>query len=122
MARTLTLVTVLAAMAGGSHKKADGLAPATDWSADRAEMIPPGAGPSAPSGSPHDPHVAIGGGDPNDPHAGIDMGAAAAGPGGAGGGGADPHAGVDMGAAHAGVDLPKIPADAVSLYLDTVVP
>ncbi len=91
MARTLTLVTVLAALAGCSKKKSEGLKPADDWNAEQAEMVPPGVGPAA---SPHNPHVAVGGGDPSDPHAGVDMGGAA--------GGADPsnpHAGVDMTAA-----------------------
>jgi hypothetical protein len=104
MGRSITLVTVIAALAGCSHKKADGLAPASDWNADRAEVVPQGTGPVP---SPHVPHVAVGGGDPNDPHAGVDMGGA----GGAGGGGEDPHAGVDMGGGaatgnpHAGVDM-----------------
>lgn len=89
------LVVVLALSACGK-KKAEGLAPAQDWNADRAEVIPPGVGPT---GSPHDPHVAIGGGDPSDPHAGVDMG-----------GGENPHAGVDMGGEnpHAGVDMSKV--------------
>jgi hypothetical protein len=101
MGRTLTLVTIVAALAACSRKKAEGLPPAQDWSAERAEVIPPGVGP-AQGGSPHDPHVAIGAGDPDDPHGGGAM---------AGGGGADPHAGVDMSAAHAGVDMAKMAPD-----------
>jgi hypothetical protein len=61
-------------------------------------MVPP----AGPTGSPHDPHVALGAGDPDDPHAGIDMGPAAE----------NPHEGVDMAAAggnpHEGVDVSKM--------------
>jgi hypothetical protein len=104
MRYALVLVVALSACA---KKKSEGLKPADDWNVDRADVIPPGTGPT---GSPHDPHVAIGAGDPDDPHAGVDM---------TGGGQDNPHAGVDMtgagganphggGDPHAGVDMSKV--------------
>jgi len=81
----MRLVVLIAVLASCSSKKAHGLQPAQDWNADRADVIPPGVGPT---GSPHDPHVAIGGGDPSDPHAGVDMNN--------GEETDDPHKGVDM--------------------------
>jgi hypothetical protein len=92
-------IALLAVLAGCGGKKTQGLAPAQDWNAEAA-----GAAPAAAAGpSPHNPHVAIGGGDPNDPHSGVDM---------TGGGGDpnDPHASVDMNNPHAGggVDVTKM--------------
>ncbi len=107
MARSITLVTVLAALAACGSKKSEGLPPAQEWSADQAGAMPP----SAPQGSPHaqNPHAAAMG-DPNDPHAGVDMSAA----GGMGMGDPNdpnnPHAGVDMTNPHGagGVDVAKM--------------
>ncbi len=108
MARSITLFTILAALAACSGKKSEGLPPAQEWSADQAGALPP---PSAPTGSPHsqNPHAAAMGGDPNDPHAGVDM----SGAGGVGDPGDpnNPHAGVDMNNPHGGaggVDVAKM--------------
>jgi hypothetical protein len=108
MARSITFVSVLAALAACSGKKSEGLPPAQEWSAEQ-----PGGMPAPNAGGPHGqtPHAAAVGGDPNDPHAGVDMG----GPGGPGGDeGADPtnpHAGMDMSQnphAGGGVDVSKM--------------
>jgi hypothetical protein len=103
MGRSVALATALTAMlvalAACKDKKAEGLPPAQEWSAN-TNTLP--SAPNAQGASPHagmgaNPHEGMGGG--ANPHAGMDMG-----------GGPDPHAGMGGQNPHGGGGSPNVAA------------
>ncbi len=104
MGRSAVLVVVLVALVACKDKKAEGLPPAQEWSAN-ANTLPAAPGAAAAQGAnPHggaNPHAGMPGA-PADPHAGMNMGG--------GGGGANPHAGMGDGNPHGGGGSPNVAA------------
>lgn len=108
---TFVAVALVASLAGCKDKKAEGLPPAQEWSAN-TNTLPAAPQPGRPNANPHggaDPHAGMNMGGGNNPHAGVDMGGAP-----------DPHAGIDMNNPHGGTGAPKmgVPAPDPSRKID----